>query len=79
MLIMLLHMDPATGLPHTTTLEQSPRTEYQTQPECERAAELKRTAMLKSSRQYPDLNIVNIRIECVAKWELEFDPDFIQI
>ena len=79
MLIMLLQMDPMDGLPYTTAMQQSPMTEYSTLQECERAAELKRTAMLKSSRQYPDLMIVNILIECVDSSELEFDINNIVI
>jgi hypothetical protein len=79
MLIMLLQMDPHDGLPYTTALQQSPMTEYSTLEECERAAELKRTAMLKSSRQYPDLGIVNIMIECVDSSEMDFDSTDIVI
>ena len=79
MLIMLLQMDPDNGLPYTTALQQSPMTEYSTLQECERAAEQKRTEMLKSSRQYPDLMIVNIIIECVDSSEADFDTDNIVI
>ena len=79
MLIMLLQMDPDNGLPYTTAMQQSPMTEYSTLQECERAAELKRTAMLKSSRQYPDLAIVNILIECVDSAEADFDINDIVI
>ena len=79
MLIMLLQMDPMDGLPYTTALQQSPMTEYSTLQECERAAEQKRTAMLKSSRQYPDLAIVNILIECVDSSEMDFDSTDIRI
>ena len=79
MLIMLLQMDPMDGLPYTTALQQSPMIEYSTLQECERAAELKRTAMLKSSRSYPDLMIVNILIECVDSSEADFDTDNITI
>ena len=79
MLIMLLQLDPDDGLPYTTALQQSPIIEYNTLQECEQAAELKRTEMLKSSRQYPDLAIVNILITCVDSSEAEFDPSFIQI
>ena len=79
MLIMLLQMDPDNGLPYTTALQQSPMIEYSTLQECERAAELKRTAMLKSSRSYPDLMIVNIIIECVDSSEADFDTDNITI
>ena len=79
MLIMLLQLDPMDGLPYTTALQQSPMTEYSTLQECESAAEQKRTEMLKSSRQYPDLAIVNILIECVDSAELDFDPDNIAI
>ena len=79
MLIMLLQMDPMDGLPYTTALQQSPMIEYSTLQECERAAELKRTAMLKSSRSYPDLAIVNILITCVDSSEADFDTDNITI
>ena len=79
MLIMLLQMDPDNGLPYTTAMQQSPMTEYSTLQECERAAELKRTTMLKSSRSYPDLAIVNILITCVDSSEADFDTDNITI
>ena len=79
MLIMLLQMDPDNGLPYTTAMQQSPMTEYSTLQECERAAELKRTAMLKSSRSYPDLAIVNILITCVDSSEADFDSTDIVI
>jgi hypothetical protein len=73
MLIMLLQLDPMDGLPYTTALQQSPMIEYTSLQECESAAESKRTEMLKSSRQYPDLAIVNIVIECVDSSEADFD------
>ncbi len=79
MLIMLLQMDPMDGLPYTTALQQSPLIEYDTLAECESASELKRVAMLKSSRQYPDLGIVNILIECVDSSEADFDSNDIRI
>ena len=79
MLIMLLQMDPDSGLPYTTALQQSPMTEYSTLQECERAAESKRTEMLKSAKRYPDLAIVNIVIECVDSSEADFDINNIVI
>jgi hypothetical protein len=79
MLIMLLQLDPMDGLPYTTALQQSPLIEYNTLQECESAAESKRTAMLKSAKQYPDLGIVNILIECVDSAEADFDADNIAI
>ncbi len=79
MLIMLLQMDPDDGLPYTTALQQSPMMEYSTLQECESAAESKRIEMLKSSRQYPDLGIVDVQIRCVDSSKAEFDPSFIQI
>jgi hypothetical protein len=80
MLIMLLQLDPMDGLPYTTALQQSPIVEYNTLEECESAAELKRTEMLKSAKQYPDLGIVNIiMIECVDSSELDFDINNITI
>ncbi len=79
MLIMLLQMDPDDGLPYTTALQQSPLIEYSSLQECELASELKRTVMLKSSRQYPDLAIVNIIVECVDSSEADFDSTDIVI
>ncbi len=79
MLIMLLQLDPMDGLPYTTALQQYPLVEYTTLQECEQAAELKRTEMLKSSRQFLDLVIVNIVIECVDSSELDFDINNIVI
>ena len=79
MLIMLLQMDPDNGLPYTTALQQSPMTEYSTLQECERAAEFKRESMLTSSRNYPDLLIVNILITCVDSSEADFDSNDIVI
>jgi len=79
MLIMLLQMDPDDGLPYTTALQQSPLIEYTSLQECDRAAEIKRNMMLKSSRQYSDLAIVDIRIQCVDSADMDFDPDNIQI
>ena len=79
MLILLLQMDPDNGLPYTTALQQSPIIEYSTLQECERAAEHKRTEMLKSAKQYPDLGIVNIMIECVDSSLADFDSTDIVI
>lgn len=79
MLIMLLQLDPDDGLPYTTALQQSPLVEYTTLQECDRAAELKRNMMLKSSRQYPDLAIVDIRVQCVDSADMDFDPSNIEI
>lgn len=78
MLILLLH-DPVDGTPYTTHLQQSPLIEYMTLAECDRASELKRTAMLKSSLKYPDLAIVNVIITCVDSSEADFDTDNITI
>ena len=79
MLIMLLQMDPDNGLPYTTALQQSPVIEYSTLSECDSASEQKRTAMLKSSKPYPDLMIVDILIQCVDSSEADFDTDNITI
>jgi hypothetical protein len=79
MLIMLLQLDPMDGLPYTTAMQQSPMIEYNTLQECELASELKRTEMLKSSRSYPDLGIINIIIECVDSSEADFDINDIVI
>jgi len=78
MLILLLQLDPM-GQPYTTALQESPMREYATQSECESQADAKRDAMLKSSKKYPDLGIVDVQIQCVDSSEAEFDPSFIQI
>ena len=78
MLIMLLQLDPM-GQPYTTALQESPMREYSTQSECESAAELKRESMLKSSRNYPDLAIVDVKIQCVDSSEAESDPAILKI
>ncbi len=79
MLIMLLQLDPMDGRPYTTALQQYPLVEYTTLQECEQAAELKRTEMLKSSRQYLDLVVVNIVIECVDSSLADFNINDIVI
>ena len=78
MLIMLFHLDPD-GYPYTSTMQESPLRQYATIAECESAADVKRDAMLKSSKKYPDLAIVDVLIRCVDSAEAEFDPNFIQI
>lgn len=78
MLIMLLQLDPD-GNPYTSALQESPMREYSTQSECDTAAELKRESMLKSSRNYPDLGIVDVRIRCVDSAEIDFDSNDIAI
>ena len=78
MLILLLQLDPM-GQPRTTALQESPIKEYATQQECDRAAESKRDAMLKSSEQYPDLGVVDVRITCVDSSEAEQDPAILKI
>ncbi len=74
MLIMLLHLDPD-GYPYTSTMVQDPQTEYSTLASCERAALTKRTDMLRSSLQYPDLAIVDIQITCLPTELMGMNPD----
>ena len=64
MLIMLLHLDP-TGYPYTTTMTEDPQQEYTTLKLCESAAVIRRDSMLRSSLNYPDLAIIDIRITCL--------------
>jgi len=64
MLIMLIHLDP-TGYHHTTTVTEDPQREYPTLSLCESAALAKRESMLRSSSNYPDLAIIDIRITCL--------------
>lgn len=78
MLILLLQLDTV-GQPFTTALQESPMREYSTQSECDTAAESKRESMLKSSKSYPDLGIVDVRIRCVDSSEAEQDPSILTI
>jgi hypothetical protein len=78
MLIMLFQMDPH-GYPFTSTLQESPMRQFDTQKDCESAADIKRESMLKSSLKYPDLGIVDVAIRCVDSSEAEFDPSIIHI
>jgi len=74
MLIMLLHLD-FTGRPYTTTMTEDPQTEYPTLALCESAALIKRESMLRSSSNYPDLGIIDIKITCVPSEFLGTDQD----
>lgn len=74
MLIMLLHLDPD-GYPYTSTMVQDPQTEYSTLASCERAANIKRTDMLRSSLQYPDLAIIDVKITCLPTELMGTNPD----
>ena len=74
MLIMLLHLDPD-GYPYTSTMVQDPQTEYATLASCERAADIKRTDMLRSSLQYPDLGIIDVKITCLPTELMGTTPD----
>lgn len=74
MLIMLLHLDPD-GYPYTSTMVQDPQTEYSTLMSCERAADVKRTDMLWSSLQYPDLAIIDVQITCLPTELMGMNPD----
>jgi len=74
MLIMLLQLDP-TGYPYTTTMTEDPEREYPTLALCESAALIKRDSMLRSSRDYPELAIIDIKITCVPTEFLSTDQD----
>jgi len=70
MLIMLLQLD-LSGYLYPTAMQEDPLREYATLRECESAAVIKREDMLKSSLKYPDMGIVDVRINCVDSSELE--------
>ena len=78
LLIMLFQLDPD-GNPYTATMQESPLRQYNTLAECESAAAVKRDTMLKSSKKYPDLMIMDVKIRCVDSAEADFDPTLIQI
>ena len=63
MAILLCQLD-STGSFYYTPMSESPRIEYNTMQECLTAAETKRKEMLRSSLKYPELEIVDVNIEC---------------
>jgi len=48
-----------------TTFEENPKTKFNTMEECLTAAKIKGDKMYKSSLKYPDLDIVDIKINCI--------------
>ena len=63
--ILLLQMD-INGGAYTTPFEEQPRMIYTNIKDCMVAAENKRYTMLQSSKKYPDLEIVDITVDCVS-------------
>ena len=64
MSIFLLQVDVG-GYPFTTPFEENPKIEFNTITECINAAKDKRSKMLKSSLNYLELGIVDVKINCI--------------
>ena len=64
MSIFLLQVDVG-GYPFTTPFEENPKIEFKTVKECINAAKNKKSKMLKSSLNYLELGIVDIKIDCI--------------
>lgn len=64
MMIFLLQLDMA-GRPYITPMGEDPTRYYDHQILCEQAAVVKKAQMMQTARELPDLQIVDIRIQCV--------------
>ena len=64
MVIMLGQMD-LTGNVFYTPWEQNPRIEFLTMEKCLDASKIKGDEMYASSKKFPELSIVHIKIDCV--------------
>ena len=72
MAILLCQMD-ITGSFYYTPMVENPRMEYDTLKDCQSAAAIKRKEMLRSSLNYPELEIFDVIIDCKADVHSEDD------
>jgi len=76
MAILMCHMD-VTGSFYYTPMVENPRVEYNTLEECQSAADIKRKGMLYSSLKYPELELLDVMIDC--KEDVHSEDDGISI
>jgi len=62
--ILLTQLD-LYGNPYNVKYEESPFVEYSTLEECLIASKIRGDKMYKTSLNYPELKIVNIKIDCI--------------
>jgi len=72
MAIMLGQMD-LLGNVFYTPFEQNPRIEFNTIEKCLDASKIKGDEMYASSKKYPELGIVHIKIDCIETIESKRD------
>lgn len=76
MAILMCQMD-VTGSFYYTPMVENPRVEYNTLEECQSAADIKRKGMLYSSLKYPELELLDVMIDC--KEDVHSEDDGISI
>jgi len=76
MAILMCQMD-VTGSFYYTPMVENPRVEYNTLEECQSAADIKRKVMLYSSLKYPELELLDVMIDC--KEDVHSEDDGISI
>ena len=64
MAIWLLQIDLGGNL-FTTEWKEDPQSEFKTIAECAEAANKKRDTILETSLKYPELGVIDVRIDCV--------------
>jgi hypothetical protein len=72
MAILLGQIDPA-GNVFYTPWDQNPRLEFNTLEKCLDASKIKGDEMYASSKNYPELGIVHIKIDCIETKESKRD------
>ena len=71
MAIMLGQLDITTGYLYYTPFEENPIRQFKTINECLAASQIRGDNMYKSSLKYPELGIVEIKIDCIEKFDKE--------
>jgi hypothetical protein len=73
MTILLGQLDLA-GNVFYTPWEQNPKLEFATMEKCLEASKIKGDEMYASSKKYPELGIVHIKIDCVENKSSKGEP-----
>lgn len=73
MVIMLGQIDLLGNVSYTPW-EQNPKLEYTTMNKCLDASKIKGDEMYESSKKYPELGIVHIKIDCVENKSSKGEP-----
>ena len=68
-MLILIHQADVTGTITISPFEEQPKNKFATIQKCEEAAEDKKNSILKSSSNYLELGIVDVKIICVETTE----------